>query len=467
MTSKSTHLITTLIKNINEFPLDDLDPLFDELISLISLDHSLFQTDEERAAFNQLLLTIIGVLKQDDEDESSLEFSKIIELLDVMIPVLSYEDAIKVISFDTLLQALGSKLPELEVLAVKIFSKASPPDILANTEVINKYVHLLTEDRSVRVASEIEKSFDLLLRGKLILRRLLSEENMELIDSAIVRNDQLIMSRLLCLTLLILEHSSREDIDLHVIPLVAKLTPDVTNLDEIYMLNLIQFYVDILSLIDGSVDDKFWLLQTIKPFINSLIQLYKSDEKFAFIEGSITELYAKVSYLSPEYFEELDNEYIHMKTKPTALLLSSINPKYLSCHHAPLLSKLRITFNAIPAYRNLIPEPQSFLLIKPSITSKDIVRQAYLEFIAITESLSRHEPTFLLSDLPQVMNKLLMGEAVTEQECYELRKRTLDNLQKLDDSKLDIWKDSVRYEWSVLVNGKGRNPEVAVFDSSM
>ncbi|KAH3672108.1 hypothetical protein WICPIJ_010152 [Wickerhamomyces pijperi] len=477
MTSKVISLISQLLKAINETPLDDLDSLIDEIISLITLDHSLFQNTEEQEYFNHLFLTVVAILKQSgalDEDETTLEYDKITELLDVMISISTYEQILNLISFDTLLQALDSQIPELQVLAMKILSKASPPDILANTPVINKLIFLLVNVSNVRVTNEIEISLDVLLRGELIIRRLLSQENLQVIDDAFQSaegNNAVIVSRMLNLVLLLLEHTkTRDEIEDSVTPLLNKLIPTTAeDMDEMQLINLLQFYVDALSLIDGSLTDKAWLLDMFKPYIVSLISVYKSDlDKFDFIEGSIAELYSKISMVSLEFLSQLDSQFIHIGKAPTSLLLSSISPAYLSAHHPTLLSKLRITLNAIPVYRNLIRDNACFQLIKPSLNSKDILKQSYLEYIAIVESLSRYQPVFLLTELPQVMTKLLDGEAVTEEECFELRKRTLMNLNGLSDERLNVWKGKVQHEWNLLVNGAGRNiAEVAVFDSSM
>ncbi|KAH3672258.1 hypothetical protein WICMUC_004353 [Wickerhamomyces mucosus] len=454
------------LENIEQKKVKLLDnDLLDKAISRVSIDRLALEKPEGKQALMAVLLVIVNLLK---DSELEIEFYKIIELVDELLYNLTYEEVVSIVKYDTLLQALKSESANLQLLAIKVSSTANPPDLVSNTEIIPRYIELLSISQTpVRVVNEIEKSLNILVKGELVRRRILSKSELDVIRG-MTKGDVLIKSRALSIFTILLPFASQDEIYYNLSPLFPLFNFEDTDKDEVYLLTLIQFLTEITSMIDGSIEDRSWLLSNIGISLDSVTKAVKSG-KFSFIHGSAVELFSKLSFVARSTFKELDKNFLDLGHSKDVLLLSSVNPEYLAEEHSALLKRLRISFNAVTIFRNLIENEKSFNIIKESIASKDLLSLPYLEFIAIVVKLTEYSygSQYLLKHLPQVMNKLLSGDGISEPQCYKIRKITLENLRNLPDEVLDIWRGGVYQEYSLLVNGRRSIPQVTVFDRTL
>jgi len=451
------------LKDLNNFEVEDLDEgLFDNFISLVTLDKSIKENGED---IKSLLTTVAEVL---NNENLNIDFNKVIELLDAVLLNLSFEEVVELFKFDSMVKALNSPNENLQILALKVSSKSTPTDIIANTEVIPKAVELLaSKDTSIRVVNEIEKGLGVLLKGELIRRRLLSDNVVSTLFDMKSSKDTTLKTRLLDLVIqllpFVLEHELTQEL--------YCFEDFLGDGDILYTLNLIRFYTEILNIVDSSLNNH-WLLNNIQPQIEIIGKLYADRyentdiEYFALTEISL--FLKKLSYVSVYSFKSIDHKYVKL-TKDDFFLLATLNPSYLATSYSSLLKNINVSADNIPVFRNVISDKTSFELIKPKLTTEKLLRLPYLELVAMLVKLSefQYSAKYLLEELPQIMNKLLQGQNIVEPESYSLRKATIENLVNYPDETLDIWKEALNEENYKLSHGNPAKSQVMIDDYAL
>lgn len=451
------------LQKLNNSEVDELDgELIEDLISLATIDRSI---DQDQKSIKSLLAATVKILYKTDLD---IDFNLLIELLDAILSHLDFETVINVFQFESIVEALNSPNQNLQILALKVSSKANPPDIISNTEIIPKAINLLsTAGSSIRLVNEIEKMIGTLVRGELIRRRLLSEGVESILLKMKNSKNTELKSRLLNIVTLILPFVQEHELSKE----FYCFTDFLADNDILYTLNLIQFYNEILDIVDSTLN-KSWLLENTSPQAEIIGKLYASRtentdiEHFAQIEISL--FFKKLSKISPEIFSPIDKSYIQLKSSDT-FLLASLDPGYLAISHPNLLKTIDVSVATVPILRNLISDTKSFDIIKQNLTADKLLRIPYLEFVAILVKLSefQYSAKYLLDNLPRVMNKLLQGANVVEPDSYALRKDTIENLAQYPDQDLNVWREPLKDEYYKLIHGKPAQVQALVHDGAL
>lgn len=455
--------VQTHLQQLSHSEIDELDEkLIDNIISLATIDRSI---DQNQESIKSLLAATVETLHKTDLD---IDFNKLIELLDAILSNLDFETVVGLFQFESIVEALNSPNENLQILALKVSSKANPPDIISNTEIIPRAISLLaSENSSIKLVNEIQKAIGTLVRGELIRRRLFSEG----VESVLLKmknsKSATLKSRLLDLDALVLPFVQEHELSKE----LYCFTDFLDDNDILYTLNLIRFYTEILDIVDSTLN-RSWLLKSISPQIEIIGELYakraeNSDiEYFALTEISL--FFKKLSKVSPETFASIDKSYIELEAKDT-FLLASLDAGYLAISHANLLKAIDISATTVPILRNLISDSKSFDIIKPVLTADKLLRLPYLELVAILVKLSefQYSATYLLDYLPRVMNKLLQGANVVEPESYSLRKETIENLAQYSDEELSVWKEPLKEEYYKLTHGKPAKIQTLVHDGAL
>ncbi|CCH40651.1 DNA mismatch repair protein [Wickerhamomyces ciferrii] len=457
-----TRLQEHLLK-VNVSEVDDLDTkLIDDFISIATIDKTIHHDQNQ---IKDLLLAIIDILHNNSLD---IDYNKVIGLLDAVLIGLDFETVIDLFKLDLIVEALHSPNENLQILAMKVSAKASPPDILSNTEIIPKAVELLSiKDSSIKLVNEIEKSIGTLVSGELIRRRLLSGNVESKLLGIKESNDTTVKSRLLDLLIHVLPLVKEQEIN----PILYKFTKFTEDNDILYTLNLIRFYTEILDIVDSSLE-KYWLLVNIEDQINIIGKLYAERSTNSDIEYfAVTELslfFKKLSLISPSLFETLDNKFVKIG-KNDHFLLATLNASYLGSKHQSILKQLPLNINNISIFRNLISDPTSFNSVKDEITTNKLLKLPYVELFAILSKLAQYNYSakLLLQELPQVMNKVIEGRNVSEPESYELRKLTIENLLQQSDEDLEIWKSPLQREYYTITHGHPLQSQALVQDTQL
>jgi hypothetical protein len=444
---------------LNSGSSSDLDTrLVDALVSRVSIDKAVVLQQPENT--KTLLTAVISLLQNEKLD---IDFDKVIEVLDVVVSQLDFEDVTSAMfSFDYLLEALSSENVNLQIIGLKVATKADPLDILANTEIIPLVVGLLSDPQSsVRLVNEIENAMTVFLHSQLIRRRILSDHMLKDLQRMRQSDDVVVKTRLFDFIVKLLPFVQEYEVPKQLYSYDDFIHEDG---DVLYTLNLIKFYNDLVD-VSGESLNKEWIMVNIRPQLLNIGKLYLNRFEIPDIEffaiSAISQLFKSLSNTSPELFHEIDINYIHL-TKKDELLLSILNPAYLAKQHSDLIKQLPLTIDNVPVFRNLIKSEEAFALIKPQINSTALLRLPYLELVAVLVVLTSYPygSTYLLTGLPQVMNKLLKGDRVIETETYQLRKQTLSNLNALHNDQLGVWRAGIHHEHSLTVNGVS-NPGVA------
>lgn len=447
-------LETHLIEVNNGNPLDS--KLIDDFVDRVSIDRAVVLQNSDE--IKPLLTAVINILHHESLD---IDYDKVIEVLTTIVSQLDFEDVTSTLfSFDYLLEALKSNNLNLQILALKVATTAEPLDILANTEIIPIAIELLSNaETPVKLINEIELSMDKLIYSSLIRKRILSAHVLKDLNQMSKSNDVLVKTRLFDFVVKLIPFVQE-----HELPDSLYLFDDIYTDDIMYTLNIIKFYNELTD-ISKEILNKEWILVKIKPQLIIISELYFkrfeiSDIEF-FAVSAICQLFKSLSNASIELFKEIDLKYVHLNKKDE-LLLSILNPVYLSRQHFELLKNLPLTIDNVLVFRNLIKAEESFAIIKPNLSSNSLLKLPYLELVAILVVLTKYSygSRFLLLENPAVMKKLLNGANVIETETYQLRKQTLENLNSLPIEDLDVWKNSIHREYSLLVNGS-HNPGLA------
>lgn len=451
------------LQKVDNAEVGDLDDrLTDQLISLVTIDKSVYENKE---LIKELLVIVVKVLHNTSID---IDFNKLIELLDGLLSSLDFESVVELFKLSSIVEALNSPNENLQILALKVSSKANPPDIISNTEIVPKIIHLLaTKESSIKVVNEVEKALGALVRGELIRRRLLSDSVISVLSNMKSSKDTTLKTRLLDLVVQMLPFVKEDEL-----PDGLYLFSDfTTDNDILYTLSLIQFYTQIIEIVDSTLN-KQWLLQKVLPEVQLIGKLYfeRHDnpdvEYFALTDISL--FFKKLSFVSPETFKPIDQSFIKL-THNDNFLLSSINPSYLAIAYPTLLKGIRLTADTVPVFRNLISDESSFHLIQPEITTEKLQRLSYLEFVAVLNKLSQfqYSAKYLLQNLPQIMNKLLQGGNVIEPESFQLRKDTIEKLLAYPDEDLSVWKEALVGEQYKLTHGAPMKIQSLVHDGTI
>ncbi|KAH3668006.1 hypothetical protein OGAPHI_001760 [Ogataea philodendri] len=402
-------------------------------------DPSLYESTDVLNEFGSKVIKIVS-----SNNTSANWKSRSIELLDEILNHYSFDIVVQTFSLEMLIAGLQGQNEDLKVLIIEIVSRASPPDLVANTPFVTTMLTSLTKvDTSVKTVNAIEKALVQLAHGELVQRRLLSKECQELLDR--IRNDPKVLSR--CF-----------DLSLQLLPIIHDLPSHLYLMSEQEFVNsndvllnayIISFYNKLLDVVEVS---NLPLWDKLDEQFGYICKLYVDDNFMANLKIFFTlepvVILAHLSHSSKRKFLCLDQKYHIVKhaithfDEPSIFLLANIDPALLSTQ-TEFLQSLPLTATTVPIFGNLSSNAHVFE--KLGVSPSKVLNLSTTSFLELLKELSSHQHAVQqLIHWPTVMNRLLNEYTnITNPEIWKLKMTILQNLFNDD---IDIWREKVQQE---------------------
>ncbi|CAR26423.1 ZYRO0B09328p [Zygosaccharomyces rouxii] len=429
--------------------------------------HTYSQEDPKR-----LLSNIKRILVEQNPD-SQLDYDLLLQLLNNIISICSFEDVLATFTIDDLEMALTSSVAPLVVAACKVIAKSYPRGIFANSVICDILLKLFFDANvSISIVNSIEQTIATLSSDELIRRRVLVN-NSPLLMAIRKQFEPISSARLLELLNIEAAYLTNSEFNEKLFVIRSEEISKSLEVDIVMFIHITAYYTKLLEEVFtqglSQTHPRKWLLKYILPIIPSFGKIYEKREEFTdvkfFAKSYLFKLFRKVSYLDDEsVFASLDRDYIHISKENEHIndFLSFVNPEYLYNHYQSLIIELT---SVVPSHlgilRNLIANERCFSLIKDQLTASAILAMPYMEQMVLLQKLSQfsHSVHYLLEYLPKVMSSLLYNEngEVTETESANLRREILENLLKYDKDTLNVWYSPVRDEYKRIVQGTSSN----------
>lgn len=415
------------------------------------------------------ILANIKRLLISEEADPKLDYELLLELLNKIVAISSFEDVLTVFSVKDLIISLKSKNSSLIIAANQVIARSYPKGLFSNSEIFDILLDLYFDpEYDISVINSIERSISNLSSDELVRRRILMN-NLQTLIAIKKRFEPTSMARLLEVLNLLCRYMEPSEFNgkLFVIredELIKSLEVDV-----VLFIHIVVYYTNILGEVDVINTEghtREWLLKYIQPMIPALGRIYAQNDKYPdvryFARSYLFKFFQKLSYLNDEsFFRSLDEGYIHLSSETRYLtdFLSFVNPAYLVKYYPELLTQsAAITPSKLGIIRNLVSNPRSFSLIKPQITADSILAMPYMEQMVLLQRVSQypHSAEYLLNELPKVMSNLISNGNgdVIESETVALRRETIENLLTYEPS---AWHAALRDEMISIAGGRPRN----------
>lgn len=435
----------------NEEVIEKLNSTINECSLQVSVLTTLpFFTHDTLLALKQVLL-YKGALVEE------IDYDTLLEFLNNLIQITSFDDILKTFTVEDLQMALKSPIVPLVQSACLIVSLSYPKGILASTIIFDILLDLyFKDDTDIIVINEIDKiwynlSTDQLLRDNLL------KNNLKLLELIKKKSDPLPTVRLLNLLVILLEHiHSVNDFNTSLFLWSKEDSYDIFNKDILLFLHIIKYYTQWFTYVSNS--KQFWLLDFLKPVILSMGKIFNEREEhpeiIIFAKIYLFKFFQKTSYLSDlSIFKALDERYLHVAIENEFMdeYLSFINPEYLFQLYKSIIEDFVIlTPSKLPIIRNLISNENTFQLIKPELTSDSILSLPFPEQMVLLQKVTQYEYSvkYLIFSLPKVMANLIdnSDNHIIEPETVQLRAEAIENLLKFSPEELNIWYQPLKNE---------------------
>lgn len=413
-----------------------------------------------------LLMTIKNFLL-DDAEYADFDYEELLNLLDNLISICSFQRVLEIYTINDLEQALSSNINNLARIACKIVRISQPTDYFINAELKNGIFPIIlnlyfNSNTNISIINEIEKIFQKLSCDEKV-RNFILNDNLSLLMKVKTDFDTLTISRLL--ELLTIE-VNLIDVKVEYNELVflfaeAEIFKAIET-DSFLFINLLRYFISILELIDISSkeitigaeqqnsDRNEILLNSISPLFPTIGKIYQDNvsDVVLFAKSYFFKFFEKVSYLnSLDYFRSLDVNFINIDYDNAYLVdyLSFVNPEYLFEYENELiLNYVRASASHITILRNLISNEKTFSLVRNKITASNILDLPYMEQMILLEKITRFEysTVYLVSSLPKVMSNLIddgNSNVIVEPETVEMRSVVIRNLLEFEREVLNVW----------------------------
>lgn len=468
-----------------------LKSMLDELNAMMECDRLPLRLNEqlERCILNlssintlsvdpKRLLANIKKLLVAREADARLDYDLLLELLSKVVATSSFENVLTVFSLQDLILSLQSKNPSLIKAANQVIARSYPKGLFANSEILDILLDLYFDPcYDISVINSIEHSISSLSSDELVRRRILIN-NLPPLMAVRKRFEPTSMARLLEILTLLSQYIEHSEFNEKLFVIQPEELIRSLDIDVVMFIHIVVYYTNLLKEVDvievgGHTHE--WLLRYIQRIVPALGEIYAENDKYPdvkyFARSYLFRLFQKLSYLADEsVFRSLDEQYIHLSSETRYLtdFLSFVNPAYLFKYYPKLLTQsAAVTPSKLGIVRNLVCDPESFALIKPHMTAESILAMPYMEQMVLLQRVSQysHSAEYLLNELPKVMSTLIANGngAVTESETVALRRETIENLLKYDQS---VWHVPLMNEMVKITGGRPRSQVQASLASS-
>lgn len=173
--------------------------LINQVTDRLKIDASLLRpgSDTEMAIISKLLPPSIQVLKLSATTPIE-NLESIVELIEALLSKKTFEQVTQLISLADIIEGIESvNVPSLQKVAAKQASKASPPDIIANTSLIEALLRQLSNTQNKQPSAIESCLVQLATSGELIIRRLFTGNCLQILKDMHDSNDAILIGRLL------------------------------------------------------------------------------------------------------------------------------------------------------------------------------------------------------------------------------------------------------------------------------
>ncbi|QLL33887.1 hypothetical protein HG536_0F02120 [Torulaspora globosa] len=465
--SKEPSAIRHIIDELNAtLEAEVLNPLVNEqlekcLLNLSSIN--VLKVDPKRLLANikRLLIASSG--------DSKLDYDLLLELLSKLIAISSFEDILTVFSIEDLATSLNSGIPALVRAANQVISRSYPKGLFANSKIVDILLDLyFDESQEISIINSIERSISNLCSDDLIRRRLMIN-NFPRLMAVRKKYKPTSMARLLEILSSLCSYMDHTEFSEKLFVIRPEEILQSLEIDIVMFIHILVYYTKVLGEVDvievGGPSHN-WLLRYVRSIVPTYGQIFAQLEEYSdvkyFARSYLFNFFRKLSYLEDSsIFRELDDTYIHLSPASTYLtdFLSFVNPAYLFEYHPTLITRFsELTPSKLGVIRNLVADPACFAMLKDHFTAESILAMPYMEQMVLLQRFSQfsHSSEYLLHELPKVMSNLISAEDrnITESETVALRRESIENLLKYEDS---VWHISLKNELIKIQGGRPRS----------
>lgn len=446
----------------------------DSMTDQLRLDKSLFLGPDNEPSNNviiKLLPPAIGILKSSTETTEDLDH--IIDLIEGLLAPKSFDEVLSFISIEDLVQGLESGISPLQIVCINQIAKAQPPDIVANTPLIDKLLDIFASPSSSCAEPVQNTIIKLASKGQLVVKRIFSESTSNVLFSMHDGGNAILQARLMSLLESIL--ALKWEVPAKLVQFSTDVfDPMSPNWDVLQVLATIQFYRNVVD-----TQPSRSLLESIEAQLKAIATLFlhrgEHSDVGMFLSTEIFLLFKSLSIHDYELFARLDQELKIVKNVLEAgsreeriSLLTFLNPKYLLQYPAAIES-VQFKSADITILRNLStyePTFQKAGFDQTKLLSLSVTDMLHLLVVIVKTPFGLQK---LLSDWPQVMNQLISKEDIRNPEVFNLRREVLEVLSHKPASDLGVWYNGVKQAYGEVVFGPGYGQEaqVAIADETV
>lgn len=360
-----------------------------------------------------------------------------------------------------------------------IQEKSSDPEtinfLLTTPFLLNSLNTYFTESTDLISVSGFENLLTLLLASAPELSsKITSSDFVDVLQKVRVNGNSTLLTRLVDYIALIAPYALSNGAQLSDPSVYVFTRLDFMQDDPLLVILLISFYKKLLSLENLSPV----VFRSIKPSLYDITYLFTlrtSDSTVqSFYAADIIEVLSKWSYSElPEAIayltEVLDtfqlfksfNLYLDDIGAPDVRLLSEFNPRMIN--NEEFINDLVSNYNLyskrfFTILLNLISSSHYFnnLISLDKISVASISKLPFDMLFRLIYELTKfkHSTIWLLTQ-PQLLNDYILGSIINENEIWNLKKQTLENLLWRNSTvDLGVWYDSIKVTYNVMCNGR-------------
>ena len=248
-----------------------------------------------------------------------LDYSLLINILDSIISICSFDDVLAIFSIEDLANGMKSKIGPLVKSVCKVIAGARPKDIFANTSLLDETLTVFFEEQTaVDIINEIEKTFAVLMNNELNRRRILENNSPTLMKAKNVEHSTS-FCRLLDLLQLLFEDISFEEFRKDLFIVDQTIIEQVLSEDILIFIHICKYYIGLLDVASSSIN-KQWSIRYLSPvftiFGEAFAKREENEDVEHFAKTYLFQIFSRVSYLDDfSYITALEDDYFPLSSE--------------------------------------------------------------------------------------------------------------------------------------------------------
>ncbi|CAN6612530.1 DNA mismatch repair protein Hsm3p [Trichomonascus vanleenenianus] len=457
----SRHLEDLVFQNTSHVDAELLDKVVAILESTVVLDKQLIVP--------ALLPKLAQVVQLPLDD-----YTAVVKLLGKILERLKFQETLEYVNVDQFAAALVEGSKEIQLMGVKHIETCDPPDLVANTILIELLLRLaLNESDGFDVANASIHAVVVLAKADLVRRRLFTDPScVGQLKEVFHGNNGILQSRLME----IVAETIPFDTETNYIPLYLLAYPPDTLCDMSDVLAVVakvQFYSKLLP----SISSNDIIVEELLPQFDAIAQLYarmKDDPEIRmFLGNDIFEFLGALSKYRPQAFAAFDQDIgivgrIDNYSDDGIVFLSLLDPGYLVENRPEIISTIRIKAKTVRAVRKFVLHQGAYSLLR--LDADKVLELPLLEIMVMIGALAstnwgRHD---LLTQRPKLMTKLLENEDINDLDVLAFRRQAIEKLLDRPPAELGPWLGGLKELYRRIIYGEGSKtaPGVRITDET-